>query len=115
MATVTEVIHRTGSELGLLRLGQSLQAQDNTRITASYNEEYAKLKKDGLAIWASDGVIPDDIVPSLVFLMADNCLGSYGVSNDRFQRIKLGVKFALREIQKFTAPNFSSQDEASDY
>ncbi len=120
MASVSDVVTRTANELGLLRLGQSLQAQDNTRITSAYDEVYAILKKDGLAVWASDGTIPAEIVPHLVTLMANTCLQTYGVSNDRYTRIKNesgsndGDK-AKRAIQKLVAPDYPSMDEPTDY
>lgn len=115
MATVAEVIDRTAGDLGLLRLGQVLQAQDNTRITAAYNEVHAQLKKEGLATWASTGAIPTELVPHVAALMADNCLSNYGVSLDRFKRIKIAVASAMPEIRRLTATHYASQSEPSDY
>ena len=45
MATKTDIRDRAGSDLGLLRLGQSLQSQDATRITSAIDEVYADLKE----------------------------------------------------------------------
>lgn len=115
MATVSAVIDRTANDLGMLRLGQSLQAQDSTRITSAYDEIYAQLKTEGLATWASDGVIPDEVVRYVVALMADSCLGTYGVSNDRYKRIKMDAQGAAREIRKFVTPPHVSQDDPKDY
>jgi len=58
MATRNEVRDRVANDLGILRLGQSLQHQDSVRILASYDEVYDRLKVDGLAIWSSTGDVP---------------------------------------------------------
>lgn len=120
MATIADVLSRAGNDLGILRLNQSLPAQDNTRITAAYNEVYAALKIDGLATWASDGDIPAALVPHVVALVADNCLNTYSVSNDRYTRIKNAAgandgDIAKRAIKKLIAPDYVSMSDASDF
>lgn len=115
MATQAETRDLAGNELGMLRLGQSLQAQDATRIETARTQVYAQLKKDGHAIWASTAAIPDELVPHVVALIAENCLGTYGVSTERYQRIKSSAVVARREIPKLTAPDYVSQDSATDY
>lgn len=115
MGTVAAVINRAANDLGMLRLGQALQAQDSTRINSAYIEVYAQLKKEGINIWASTGTIPDEIVPHLANLMADNCLSTYAVSMERYKRIKTDVATAMREIRKFTAPMYVSQDEPAGF
>ena len=115
MATTAEVIDRAANDLGLLRLGQTLQSQDNTRISAAYDEVYAMLVNEGLAIWASTADVPDALVPHVAALMADNCINTYGVSKERFQRIKTASVPAMREIRKLTAPDFISQDSGAGY
>jgi hypothetical protein len=115
MATKAEVRNRAANDLGLLRLNQDLQAQDVTRIEAGYDEVYAQLKKEGLAIWASTAEVPDELVPHMVALVADNCLATYGVSPERFQRIKSSSIPAMREIRKLTAPHYPSLDNPTDY
>jgi hypothetical protein len=115
MATVAQVIDRTGNELGLLRLNQSLQAQDATRIEAAYNEVYAMLRTKGYTPWSIDGVIPAELVAPVVALMADNCLGTYSVSNDRFQRIKLESVPAVRKIGELIDSNYYSSEEPEDF
>ena len=115
MATKAQVRDRAAADLGILRLNQSLQSQDTTRIEAAYDEVYAQLKKDGLAVWASTAAVPDEITPHMAALVADNCLGTYGVSPERFQRIKSASLGAKREIRALVAPDYVSQDEATDY
>lgn len=115
MATKAEIRDRAASDLGRLRLGQSLQNQDKVRIEAAYDEVYDALKDEGLTIWASDGEVPTRCVPHVVALVADNCLNTYGVSPERFQRIKMAVANAEREIRRFVAAPHESLDEPTDY
>lgn len=115
MATVAEVRDRAANDLGMLRLGQSLQAQDSTRITSGYNEVYQQLKVDGLATWTSTGDIPTELVSYVVALVADNCLNTYAVSNDRYTRIKLASTVASKEIRKLVTNYQASQDNPTDY
>lgn len=115
MATATEIRDRAAQELGVLRLNQSLPAEHATRITQGYAEVYAKLKKDGNATWPYAGEVPDEITPEIVFLVAENCLGTYSVSEAKFNRIKLGAENARREVRKFTAPDYVSQEEAEGF
>lgn len=119
MATAAEIRDRAANDLGLLRLGQSLQAQDATRIADGYTEIYAQLKKDGLATWASTAEVPDELVPHVVALVCMNCMNTYGVSQERALRILSASgpsgMTAKREIRKLTANHFPSQDEPTDY
>lgn len=115
MATIAEVRDRAANDLGLLRVGQSLQAQDNTRITAAYNEVYAHLKNDGLATWTSTGDIPTELVPHVVAYVAQNCLNTYSVSLDRYQRILNSVVIATKELPKLVTKHYVSQEEATDF
>lgn len=115
MATVSEVRDRAAGSLGILRLNQSLQAQDNARVTSAYSEVYADLQKEGLATWTSTGDIPPECVPHVAALVADNCLRTYGVSNDRYVRIKNDVAIAKPEIRRLTAPAYVSGSDGVDF
>jgi hypothetical protein len=119
VATKQQVRDRAANDLGLLRLNQSLQAQDVTRIDAGYDEVYAALKKLGLATWASTAAVPAELVPHVVALVADNCLNTYGVSIDRFKRIKLAAgtdgETAKRAIRELIQPDYASAGDAVDF
>lgn len=52
MATKAETRDRAATDLGILRLNQSLQHQDKVRVEAGYDEVHADLKEEGLATWA---------------------------------------------------------------
>lgn len=117
--TKAEVRDRAASELGRLRLGQSLQHQDKTRIEAAYDEVYADLKVEGLNTWASDASVPDELVPFMSGLVALRCVNTYGVSPERFQRIVAvtGVdgERAKREIRRLVTPRYESAEEPTDF
>lgn len=105
MATKAEVRDRAATDLGILRLGQALQSQDVTRIENAYAEVHAMLVDEGLAVWAYASEVPDAIVQPVVSLIADNCLNTYGVSEIRYQRIKLEASGAMAKIRKFVEPD----------
>lgn len=116
MSTKAKVKARTLELLGITRIGQGFQSQDDTRIGAAYTEVYADLKTEGLATWAEAGSsIPDDITPHLVSLMAFNGLGSYPVSKDRFARITAMASIAKREIRAMVTPDYESLQEPVDF
>jgi hypothetical protein len=119
VATKPEVKKRALELLGITRVGQGAQSQDDTRIGAAYTEVYADLKKEGIATWASSGTIPDEVAPHLVSLMALNGLGSYPVSNDRYTRIVNMAgptgNTAKREIRALVTPDYESLEEPDDF
>ena len=119
MATKAEIRNRAANELGVLRLGQSLQSQDVTRIESAYDELYEELKEDGLATWPSTGSVPSKLVNYVAFLVALRCSTTYGISENRQARIEkvTGVdgQKALREIRKFITPKYTSRENARDY
>ncbi len=115
MATKAELRDRAANDLGLLRLGQALQAQDVTRIEAAFDEVYADLGTEGLNVWSSSGSCPAALNPHVAALMADNCLNTYSVSVERYQRIKAASGMAKREIRRLVTPEYESVDEPTDY
>jgi len=115
MATIAEVRDRAAQDLGILGLNQTLQSQDSTRITSAYNEVHAQLKKDGLATWTSTGSIPTECVPYVANLVANNCLSTYSIPNDRYTRIKNEVRTSMRELMKLASPDWMSVDDVKDY
>ena len=114
MATKQDIRDRAAFDLGILRLNQQLQNQDKTRIESAYAEVYDSLKLEGLATWPIEGTVPDAVTPYVVALVAKNCLGSYGVSDKRYQRIQVAATEALPEIRKNTVTNYISA-EPMDY
>ena len=115
MATTAELRDRAANELGLLPVGQTLASNHSTRITEGFNEVYAQLAEDGLNIWASTAECPDRIVPQVVALIAFNCLNTYPVSPERYQRITFTASQAVKSIRSMVRPAHESTDEPTDY
>lgn len=115
MATKAELRDRAATDLGLLRLGQSLQNQDKVRIESGFDEIYADLKTEGLNVWASTGSCPVELTPHVVSLIADNCLNTYSVSPERYNRIKLASGMAKREIRRLITPEYESVEDPTDF
>lgn len=88
MATKAQVRQRVGEDLAIVPIGQALENQDQTRIDAAYDEIYARLKKKGLAIWASTAEVPTELVPSFCLMIEEKLLTSYSVPESRYVRIK---------------------------
>lgn len=118
-STKNEVRDRAAEELGRLRLGQALQNQDDVRITKGVDEVYDTLKEKGLRTWATDGNVPDRVVPWVAGMVAMNCAVTYGISDARYNRLlkKYGQNGwkAEREIRNLVTPEYASQEEATDY
>lgn len=108
-----QAIKRAANLLGILRIGQSLPADKELRISEAYDETYDQLNSENLTIWDTD--IPDRVVPHLVAIMALNCCDDFGVSNARYQRIVGKANVALREIRKHTQPEYESNDDPEDF
>lgn len=119
MGTVAELAQRVGEDLSLVPIGQSLEAQDLTRITATYNEVYARLKHKGLAVWASSATIPEELLPYVALMMEEKLVTSYSVPDLRAQRIKADAgpdgNFAELKISQLGMQPYESVTEESDF
>jgi hypothetical protein len=119
MATKAEVRQRVGEDLGLVPIGQDLESQDQARIDATYDEMYARLKEKGLAAWASDGEVPDRIVPYFCLLMEEKLLTSYSVPENRNIRIRTDAgedgEKALLKLSQLTIQEYESIDDNTDF
>ncbi len=113
--SIETVRDRTAELLGILPLGQSLESQDDERITQGYTEVFNYLKTKGIATWSSTADVPDDVGPWVVVLVAHNCLNGYGVSNDRYTRIMADYAVAEQKIRELTNIDNPSQEEPTDY
>ena len=111
--TLAEIKKRTAYMLGILRIGQALDADKDARIESAYNETYAQLNTEGINTWGA--TIPDEVVPHVVSIMALNCCDDYGVSPARYQRIVAKANVALREIRKHTTPDYEPLTDPQDF
>ena len=117
MATITQLRNRAAGMLGRHRSGQAINNQLKTDLDQAYSEVYADLKKDRLTIWSSaaNTVIPDDVTPWVAALMAFNATDTYGVSDERFNRIVAKRNIAKREIRRLVTPDYESLSDPTDY
>lgn len=113
--TAAEIRDRAAVELGLMQLNQSLQDQDRLRIEQGYAEVYADLEEEECAIWAFANSVPNSVSFWVIALVAYNCLGTYGVSEQRYNRIVSNAVIALNKIKKHTANAYVSQEGAVDF
>ena len=119
MATKNEVRDRAAEDLGIKRIGQGMQNQDQVRIEAGYDEVFQRLKNRGLATWSSTGEVPTEIVPYMVALITKNCFTSFPISVERTARIVavtgLTGELAISEIGSLVTPKHESLEEPTDY
>jgi len=119
MASQADIIQRVAEDLGITAIGQAIEAQDNTRLTATYNEVYAKLKEKGLATWAAAAAVPTALVPFFALMMEQKLLTSYSVPDSRYQRIMMeagqdGVH-ALLKMTELVVPEYDDNADEGDF
>lgn len=115
MATVAEVRAGALRMLGIIEIGASASAADDTYMTQKYNEVFADLRTTGMDYWASAGPVSDEYVPHLEALMAYISTDDYSVSSERLQRIMQKAGVAKREIRRLGTPPYESLDSPRDY
>lgn len=120
MALTTEqLVQRVGEELSLVPIGQSLENQDASRIEATYNEVYQRIKKQGYATWASDADIPSAAVPYVALLMEEKLLTAYSVPESRWARIKSDAgpngDTAMMNLAEATTNDYESTEDEMDF
>lgn len=117
--TIEEMVQRVGEELSLVPVGQSLENHDSSRITATYNETYQRIKKAGYATWSSTGDIPDAAVPYVALMMEEKLLTAYSVPESRYARIKqdagLNGETALVNLADAILNDYESVDDETDF
>ena len=101
--------------LGIVKKPESLRSEHDTILTEAYDQEYAALKKEGLAIWASSGTVPDAVMPHLAALMAFQVADDLGISNDRYNRILSRRNVAMPEIRAYVTPEYEYTDDPTDF
>lgn len=113
--TKAEIRDRAANELGILTLGQPLQAQDATRIEQAYNETYDYLDSQGLAIWPMSGSVPDRLSPYIISIVAFNCADTYGISEERNRRLTARFVIAEKKIRELVQEKYVSLEEPTNY
>lgn len=119
MATKAEVRQRVGEDLGLVPVGQTLEAQDQNRIDATYTEMYERLKEKGIATFPAAGPVPNKLAPTFCLLMCSQLLTSYSVPESRYMRIMADAgpngDVALTKLAALALPEYESESSVTDF
>lgn len=119
MATKAEVRQRVGEDLGLVPVGQQLEAQDQNRIDATFAEMYERLKEKGIATFPAAGPVPAKLVPSFCLLMCSQLLTSYSVPESRYIRISTDAgpngDLAVERLAGLATQQYESDSNVADY
>lgn len=113
--TKAQIRDRIAQEIGILETGQSLSDTDKVRIEQGYDEVYADLKRDNLNYWSGSGDIPNQFVPYVVALVADNISNTYSIPNERTVRLLPMIQRAKAKISSLGAEPYKSTKNSVDY
>lgn len=113
--TKAEIRDRIAQEVGILQIGQSLEDTDKVRIEQGYDEVYADLKRNNLNFWSSTGSIPNQFVPYVIALVAENISNTYLIPNERYARLLPMIQKAKAKIASLGAEPYKSTKRAVDY
>lgn len=119
MKSKDAIIQSVGEDLALVPVGQDIEDQDKTRIQATYEQCYDRLKEEGVATWAAESDVPDRVVPFLTVMICERLLTTYSVPEARYIRIKNDAgqdgENAIRLIREVVLPDYDSTTDATDY
>jgi hypothetical protein len=115
MATRAELLLNVGEELKIIGVGDILPAEHESAIDSAYVRVYTQLQKDGLAFWAIDDNIPDEVVFPLSNLICKSLLNKYAVSNEQYNRVIATYQESKKDIKKFATPNYVSHEDVEDF
>lgn len=117
--TKEELVQRVGEELSLVPIGQSLENHDSSRIEATYDEVYQRIKQSGYATWSSTADIPSAAVPYVALMMEEKLLTAYSVPDTRWARIKQDAgpdgDTALMNLASATMNDYESTEDEMDF
>lgn len=111
--TIAELVARAARELGKNPTGQAVSGAVNSDLTQAYNEVWRKLSRKDLVTWSQTEKIPEEYCNAMAFLVAEARLS--GVSQDRYQRIKIEAARALGEIRSIKEGVWVNNQEVEDF
>lgn len=114
MATKTDIRNKALKRLGVIGATQSATAEQAADLEAAYDEVYAELEAQDLAVW-DDATIPDEFVAPVVALVALARADEYGISNERYQRIAADAATAHKRIIAAYQGEYTSAHKVTDY
>lgn len=119
MATKQEIRQMVGEDLSIVPIGQDLEAQDQAKIDTVYDQVYLRLKRKGLASWASTDEVPDELVPYFSLMIKEKLLTAYSVPDTRYNRIMLEAgpdgTTAMLKLAELSTPEYESTDTESNF
>ena len=86
--TKAQAKQRAAELLKIVPINQSMENQDDVRMGEAYDNIYAKLQINATAIWDDTGSMPSEVETDFVYLMADDKIDLYPVSDNLYARIK---------------------------
>lgn len=114
--TRLEMGNRILREAGVLAYGQTATSDLSNAALSAYDEIYAYLEELDSVEWSSTGSVPDQFVPWVVAMAAFSRATEWGVSNDRYARIREKAGSAEREIRRAMNPlNSSTEIKVSNF
>ncbi len=105
MATSAEIRNKAAKKLGLFGTGQTLRSEIASDIDDAYTEVYAELNALSLVTWASSGSVPDELVKSVVSLVAFARVDEYSVPIAKYNRIVADATVAESRIRELVVPS----------
>lgn len=114
MATKTDIRNKALKRLGILGATQTATAEQAVDLEAAYDEVYAELEANDLAVW-DDETIPNEFVAPVVALVAQARLDEYSVSTERYQRIVADASRAIPRIISAYQGEYSSEFKEVDF
>lgn len=119
MTTKAEAQQRAAEMLKVVAIGQGVDSQIDTRLGEAYDEVYARLQMEGLAVWLSSAAMPDEITPHFVALMAENKMGQIPVSEKTMAEILRRTgndgEIAIGMIRKYVNSAYEDNEPITDY
>lgn len=100
--TRAEVADRALEAIGVKAAGQDSSAEDANRAMESFDTVHARLRKEGLAPFATSAV-PDWAQSSLIHLTALDLSAAFGITGARMQTVQALASTGYRELAKQVA------------
>lgn len=111
--TISEIVARAARELGKNPTGQAVSGAVSADLTQAYAEVHRMLDRKGIVTWSNSDKIPEEYCNPVAFLVAAQRLS--GVSNDRYQRIKIEAATAIQKIKSISEGPFVNTQEVEDF
>ena len=114
MTTTTQIVKRALIRLGKLGPEQTPTGFDNQQLTETLASLHESWVREGKVRWELTDIpfeMEDPLVSRLAFAVVDD----YGVSNDRYQRLKLANQRAIRDMQTYNEIPYSGRSEIEAY